>query len=167
MVLWMKSRENITFMIAIIGFALSLYNFAVVLIERRKSIVFSICHAYEVQGRLLLIVDIVNKSQLPITLASGTIFIDGDTFKIGQKSTTWFTYADPIAKGRTGEKTEIFPIRIEGLGFFRGALEVSDCTAKTQNECIIELGSNRGKIRARVDMPKSFTSYRELLQYLK
>lgn len=124
MIKWIQ--DNFTSIVAATGFLISIYNFAEARIANRKNFQFTIEHTHVVQGRLLLIVSVVNRSRLPVTLTSCRLFLDGKEHRAGARSTIWYTYNDPVIKGRTGERTTAFPIKLESLGYFFGVLEVSD-----------------------------------------
>lgn len=68
--------EQITFWIAVVGFALSVYNFAAALISNTKRLRVEILHICLENGALGMVLKITNKSRLGISITGGKLVLD-------------------------------------------------------------------------------------------
>lgn len=160
-------QEYLTSIIAVAGLLISIYNFIEARFSNRKNFQLTIEHTHTLQGKLLLIVSIVNKSRLRVTLTSCKLTIGEKEYFVGVHSTIWYTYNDPIKKGRSGEHSVTFPITVDSLGYFFGVLEISGWEDQLPAKCHLQIGTNRGMVHQNCVLPATTDSYKELLQHLK
>lgn len=164
---WISKRENITFLIAVVGFGLSIFNFVENRISNRKKLNFSIEYTYNEAEYLFLVTTITNCSRIPITLTSGKFIIHGQEHRIGKQRLTLFTYLYPEKRGKQTEQSEVFPIKIEGLDYIRCLFATDEFPINQPTQCNIHLETNRGSIKLKEIFPAPIDSLKELLQYLK
>lgn len=167
LITWMGSRENITFLIAVVGFGFSIFNFVENRIANRKKLCFSIEHTYIELQHLFLLVTITNCSRLPITLTSGKIVVHGQAHHIGKQRLALFTYSYPEKRGKQHEQSEVFPLKAEGLGYMQCLFETDEFSIDQTTPCEIYLGTNRGRIKLSGILPQPIDSLEELLPRLK
>lgn len=115
----MSIANCITFWIAVVGFALSIYNFVKSLIANHKRLCISVKQIYNEAKFTVMLVEFTNKSQLGISVTRGEI--NGVPF--GEQSTTLYTYTHPELNKRPVINTEILPLyiaRSDHRAFFFG-----------------------------------------------
>ena len=161
-------RDTVTFWIAVLGFALSVYNFVVSIYANHKHISVRVKFTYKVRGYVLLSIQITNKSKLGISLTSGEIdgFI-GRKIAFGETSSAVFTYAHPDLSGKSVLRTDIFPIHVEPLHSVRVFMQTETWNPDLPCSCRLRFGSSRGWIQAKVDLPEDFEDFESLLRRLK
>lgn len=167
MVKQLFSRENITFLLAVIGSLLSIYNFTISSIEKRRKLSVDIDCALTDTGYLLMSVSIVNKSRLPIVISNGSLMVGCTAYHFGERSIAWYTYKEPSKMGKAVERTVRFPLSIAGLDYYTGIFAITEWKETKCNDCTIKLRTNRGIVVAQTHMPAVTDSYIELLQHLK
>ena len=165
MIEWLNVRDNVTFLIAVASFALSIWNFFSDWIKNRKNIsvkiknVFSFGPDSDGDYTEVLNICIVNKSREGIVLT-------GFEVSCAEKTNRYGEYRYELKKCSEGNKTlhretsrsrwfsDLIPAKIEGLGYVHllvastGSLK---CIEENQ-ECHFVISTNKGKIRG------SFTS---------
>lgn len=158
----------VTFLIAVIGFALSVYNFVVSVRSNRKRISTHVKLTYKISGIVLLSIQITNKSRLGVSLTSGE-FVDfsGQKIAFGETSTVVFTYTNPELSGKNVLRTDIFPIHIDPLKSTRIFMQTETWNPDLPLSCYLRFGSSRGWIRSKVDLPADFEDFESLLRHLK
>lgn len=164
---WISDHNNVTFAIAAIGFLFSIFNFIETRLANRKRIEFSIKCSFMLKNDFFLVISVINKSRLPITLTYCTLTIDGHFYQVGKRSICWFMYEYPDKKGKPNETTDIFPIKIEGLDYFSGTLNIPDWNSASSSTYKLKLGTNRGHITFKGKLPQVTSSYSEILNCLK
>ena len=162
---WLKT--HFTSIVAITGFIISVCTFAETRLTNRTCFTVKIEQTFLLRGRLLLVLSIVNKSRLPITLTSCKLTINRKEYYAGIRSSVWYTYVDPAAKGRSNEHSTAFPIKIESLGYFYGNIEVPDWNEPLPVNCEFDIGTNRRALKFDCELPAPIGDYQSLLKCLK
>lgn len=122
--------EFITFIIAVIGFGISIYNFILEKIRSAKRIYFTINHAFSygkvgVKYSEIIDIEIHNKSYSPITISKIEITGNNSSDFYGERIMKYSEHKmmhkeDVEYKGVW--YSMILPVRIEPNSFYRGAL---------------------------------------------
>ena len=147
---WFLSRDNVTFVIAVAGFVLSLWNTLHDWFRNRKALIIEAKEVFSLsdpEGQTTEIVKFIatNKSKEPITLS-------GLSISCCEKSNEFGEYRLCLAR-QLNDKTEwhamIFPIKIEGLGgellFFASSGDRS--VIRLNEPCTAEFRSNKGILK--------------------
>ncbi len=161
-------RDTVTFLLAILGFAISALNLAVTIYTNHKRISICVKTTYKISGYVLLSIQITNKSRLGVSLTSGEVDdLAGRKISFGETSSVVFTYAHPELSGKDVLRTEIFPIHIEPLHSSRIFMQTETWNPDLPLSCCLRFGSSRGWIRAKSDLPAADEDLKLLLRRLK
>lgn len=123
MLKWLLNRDNFTFLIAVVGFIMSVYNFVVHILENHTRIKVEVSHVFHPfpgrQCRQTINLKVYNLSQKPVVLSRIVVSNDEHSGSIGSYRRNVFMTGF-ITGGRQNEKTVWFsdqlPIKIEGNG---------------------------------------------------
>ena len=160
----MSIANCITFWIAVVGFALSIYNFVKSLIANHKRLCISVKQIYNEAKFTVMLVEFTNKSQLGISVTRGEI--NGVPF--GEQPTTLYTYTHPELNKRPVINTEILPLYIAPLGSSRVLLRTEHVLPVSGDPCKVVLGTSRGRVVSRaLALPESCGCFVSLLEYLE
>lgn len=123
---WLHNRENITFLLAVFGSALSAWNWIEKHLENRKRLKVKIKNAFcfgpDIQNEgytEVLNMDFINKSREPIVISGLKISCQRNFNMFGERRLELCCQSDKInGKEVTRLKwfSDIFPVKIEGLG---------------------------------------------------
>ena len=161
-------KNIVTFWIAVLGFALSVYNFVVSIYANHKRVSVRVKYTYKVGGYVLLSIQITNKSRLGISLTSGEVIEPtGHKIAFGETSTVVFTYSHPDLSGKNVLRTDIFPIHVEPLRSARIFMQTETWNPDLPLPCRLRFGSSRGWIRSKADLPEDFEDFESLLRCLR
>lgn len=164
----MSVKDNVTFWIAVAGFLLSIYNFISDLVKERPRIDVSVKFTHHISDFLLMVIQITNKSQLGISVTSGTIITKEKTeIPFGETSKAVFTYDSPELSGKISERTALFPIHIEPLHSTRVFIQTDSWNSSLPLECKIRLVSSRGIIEKNISIPDVTDDFLLLLGHLE
>lgn len=160
----MSITNCVTFWIAVVGFALSVYNFIRSLIANHKRLCISVKQIYNEAKFTVLLVEFTNKSQLGISVTRGTI--NGISF--GEQSTALYVYDHPELNRRPVINTEVLPLYIAPLGSSRVLLRTEHVLPVPGDPCKVVLGTSRGRVVSRaLALPESCGGFVSLLEYLE
>lgn len=160
----MSIANCVTFWIAVVGFALSVYNFIRSLIANHKRLCISVKQIYNEAKFTVLLVEFTNKSQLGISVTRGTI--NGISF--GEQSTTLYIYDHPELNRRPVINTEVLPLYIAPLGSSRVLLRTERVLPVSDSPCKVVLGTSRGRVVSKsLALPESCGCFVSLLEYLE
>ncbi|MFR1479019.1 MAG: hypothetical protein ACLSB9_26620 [Hydrogeniiclostridium mannosilyticum] len=125
---WLWNRENITLLIAIAGFGMSLYNFFRALWDKRCSFRVDYVSHYcclSKSGKYaepMFRFNFVNLSSAPLTVVRMFLLVDGENMNFSSRAASLSD--DTPSKGETvqiGEvKSQKLPFRLEGKGALGG-----------------------------------------------
>lgn len=150
------SREDITLAIAIIGCLLSLWNFFKSLYQNRLNISISCYSTLDMGEYYFVKIAFINNSALPITITRVRIQSANTTYEAAQESLSYFEYAYPERRGKTGERTACVPIGIESLGYESVVLHFEKSMFEyPNNPTKIILSTNRGQIVSTIKFPET------------
>lgn len=157
---WISNRDNVTFVIAIAGFALSVWNFMENILKNRKNLKITVRNVFllgpDKDQRYSEILDISfeNKSREAIVLSRLSI-------RCGNRQNSFAEYRVKLLElshstnrketSRTIWYSDIFPHKIEGLGcaHFLLASVGDQSSMESGAPCFLTLYTNKGKIRMR------------------
>lgn len=171
---WVSSKENITFLIAVIGFLFSLFNFIETRISSHRRLDVSVRYSFcDFDGKeLYLVLSLSNKSKLPISVAGGVALLPNrKQCSFGTVSNAVFAYQNPVVSGKAQERTQRFPVLL-------GPFEATSLFVQVDNWDIewnrfipglrkIVLSTSRGKVKKTVSIPFFTATWRELLPHLR
>ena len=159
------SKETITFGIAVLGFALSVWNALRDWRSNRKnlavSIPFAFCSEHNA-GYSFIMMEFVNKSKLPLSITRIQAQIDGKDFELGCESVRMFEYTYPERKGRVADDSVLLPLSVDSLGYKRALFSISDWPMITNKQVSLTIGTNRGQIKKTVEMADIITDIKVL-----
>lgn len=171
---WMSSKENVTFIIAVIGFLFSLFNFVEARISSHRRLDLTVRYSFcNFDGKdMFLVVCLSNKSKLPISVTSGVVFLpNGNQCSLGTTSNAVFAYHNPSVSGKSQERTQRFPVSLgpfEAVSLF---LQVDNWDIEwsrlVPGPCSIVLTTSRGKVKKSATIPFFTASWKELLPHLR
>ena len=120
---WLSDRSNITFLIAVVGFAMSIYNFMVNIVQNHTRIKVDLAHVFycENMGRTVEIVNlkILNLSKNPVVLSQLNVKNDIQSGSFGTYRRKIYTETLRTDGKIVEEKTwfsNSLPVKIEGNG---------------------------------------------------
>ena len=130
---WLCQRENITLVIAIAGFVMSLYNFFRAIWDKRCS--FSVgyvshyCHLSrsEKHAELVFRLNFINQSSVPLTIVRMFMVVDDKKYEFlfPEQQVYRMTRTENGKNFQIGEiKSQSLPFRIEGNGALGGYFAV-------------------------------------------
>ena len=130
---WLCQRENITLVIAIAGFVMSLYNFFSAIWDKRCS--FSVgyvshyCHLSrsEKHAELVFRLNFINQSSVPLTIVRMFMVVDDKKYEFlfPEQQVYRMTRTENGKTFQIGEiKSQSLPVRIEGNGALGGYFAV-------------------------------------------
>lgn len=130
---WLCQRENITLVIAIAGFVMSLYNFFRAIWDKRCS--FSVgyvshyCHLSrsEKHAELVFRLNFINQSSVPLTIVRMFMVVDDKKYEFlfPEQQVYRMTRTENGKTFQIGEiKSQSLPVRIEGNGALGGYFAV-------------------------------------------
>ena len=163
MIEWLNVRDNVTFLIAVASFALSIWNFASDKIKNRKNLMIKVQKAFRFEMTPdngyteVLNVVVINKSREAITLSGMKLLTQSGNFRFGIDRRELVSISNKSGNKEISRSTwysDVFPVKIEGLGYAQLLLSSTNKENGIQeNEpYVLELFSNKGKVR------KTFTS---------
>lgn len=126
MIEWLNVRDNVTFLIAIASFGLSIWNFVSDKLKKRKKLeivvqnVFCMGPSPEMEYTEILNLTVVNKSREAITLSGLEIETENQTGRFGEYRFKLQKHSDKINNREVSRSvwySDTFPIKIEGLGY--------------------------------------------------
>ena len=156
---WVSSRENVTFLIAISGFLLSVWNFAESKIKNRRALLVMVRNVFVLgpnpEGEYLEVLNIafVNKSREAIALSRLRIACGDSTGVYGELREKLIEHSHKVRTKETSRSTwfsDVFPVKLEGLD----CANLLICSSGGQRciedgkKCQIELFTNKGIIRS-------------------
>ena len=155
-------NEITSFVIAIISFILSIYNFIAPFVRNRKKMEIIISNVFRFgsgnQTSDILNIKFINKSREAITISQMIISCEKKADGFGKYNKRLMDHTSRIGNEITDRRfwtADVLPVRIEGLGFFSGLL-VSDGNTPVidqDNECNITLLTNKGTIHSKCKFP--------------
>lgn len=120
---WISDRSNITFLIAVVGFAISIYNFISAIIQNRTRINVDVAHVFRIENaqRCIDIVNlkVLNLSKNPVVLSRITVENDLHSGSLGTYRREVFSKTRRTGGQITDRKvwfSDQLPIKIEGNG---------------------------------------------------
>lgn len=160
--------ELITFLIAVVSFCFSIFNFVENRIAHARNLEVHVKYALKESRIALFVIEFVNKSWLGISITSGSFNDNGTKHNFGEISTQVFTYSDPVKSGKVGERTKRFPLKIEPLSAVQVLMESDNWNPELPTCCNLRLGTSRGPIRANnVSLPADLADWKLLLKCIK
>lgn len=155
---WLNDRNNVTLLIAIAGFALSLWNMVEAQLKNRKNVQIYVQNVFRSGPNEkdfyaeILNVTFINKSREAITLSGLAVECDGKIHRFGEYQQML------IEKKRTTGNREIsrstwhsdtFPQKLEGLGCVHMLVSTTtkDLCIKSQSPYVFILYTNKGTIK--------------------
>lgn len=123
---WMKVRENVTFLIAVASFGLSVWNFVSDKFRNRKKLEIVVCDVFclgpspEQEYTEVLNLNIINKSREAITLSGIEVSAKNQICRFGEYRLKLIVNSQKIGGkevGRSEWNADVFPIKIEGMGY--------------------------------------------------
>ncbi|MBO4938872.1 MAG: hypothetical protein J6C98_07735 [Oscillospiraceae bacterium] len=163
----MTTMDWITFGIAVFSFVLSVYNFVETLVNNSKRLSVSVKHLCRENGHVIMLIEFTNRSQLGISITCGKLV--GTAKKevvFGETSRELFRYNSPEAKGKSSERTLTFPLHIDPLRSERVLLQTEHDLPDFSRNCRIVLGSSRGKLSKKLELPIAREGFVSLLEHL-
>ncbi|SHI13640.1 hypothetical protein SAMN02745823_02714 [Sporobacter termitidis DSM 10068] len=169
---WFNNRANITFLIAVAGFIISIINFVENRVASRRSIAVTLKFALASDETLLINMEFTNKSRLPISISSGKLVLEGGKqYSFGNKSNTQFVYSNPAISEKTTERTQRFPLKLEPLSTSEMFVEIDqrdkDWGSMLPCKCNAIFGTSRGRIKTSCEIPVSLDNWKQMLQRLR
>lgn len=148
---WISNRDNVTFLIAIAGFALSIWNFVENILKSRKKLSFHIFSVDTYKDLMVVTMAIENLSQLPIAITN-IKYVSGNR----KTSCTPIPKLVCEATKRCGNVvtdqrstySEKIPIQIPSLGAFSGVILFEHLPEELKSRptsLTFEISTNRGK----------------------
>lgn len=170
---WLNVRDNVTFLIAVASFGLSIWNFVSDKLENRKKLdvtvrdVFCLGPSREKEYTEVLNLMVVNKSREAITLSGLAIETENQTYQFGEHRLKLLTHSHKIGNkevSRSEWYSDVFPIKIEGLGCAHMLLSSTGAEKHIQADkpYRITISSNKGIVEKTVT--SDFSSAAQLLQ---
>ena len=168
---WLNVRDNVTFLIAVASFVLSIWNFVSDKLKNRKKLeiivqnVFCMGPSREKEYTEVLNLHIINKSREAITLSGLELKVEKQTCQFGEYRLKLLTNSRKVGNkevSRSEWYSDIFPIKVEGMGYAHIVL-ASTGTEKHIQEgepYRLKIFSNKGIVRKKVT---SYFSSAELL----
>lgn len=171
---WTSCQENVTFLIAVIGFLFSLFNFVEARISSHRRLDVTVRYSFfDFDGKeLYLVLYLSNKSKLPISVTGGvTRLPNREQCSFGTVSNAVFIYQNPAVSGKGQEQTQRFPVLL-------GPFEATSLFVQVDNwdidwnhfvpgPCKIVLSTSRGKVRKTVTIPLFTATWKILLPHLR
>lgn len=126
MVEWLNVRDNVTFLIAVASFALSIWNFASDKIKNRKNLIVVVQNVFclgpspEKEYTEVLNICFINKSREAITLSRLELSSELGECVFGEYRLKLRTNSRKHGNkevSRSEWYSDIFPIKVEGLGY--------------------------------------------------
>ena len=158
MLAWIKDQNNVTFLIAVVSFALSSGSWIQTWIKRRKRLKFTIQEARARDDVLFFFLQIENESELPIAITRIQVLVDGNF--IDCTAIPEFVYGFSHRSGDELVASKDFfsmqmPIELNPLGAVSGfvlfeGLQTSLPPSATQ--VIFRISTNRGKAE-KIELP--------------
>ena len=130
---WLNVRDNVTFLIAIAGFVMSLYNFFRALWDKRCSFSVDYVSHYcslSKSGKYaepMFRLNFVNRSSAPLTVVRMFLLVDGKKYEFlfPEQQVYQMTRRQKGETIQTGEvKSQKLPFRVEGKGALGGYFAV-------------------------------------------
>ena len=163
------TKDNVTLAIALIGLCLSVFNVLHDLASNKKSLSITAPYLFCNEcncGYSFLVLEFVNKSNLPITLTRIQSVIDGISFELGRERVRMFEYSHPERRGKVAEDSAVTPISIDPLGYAKILLAISE-KPDIQNLCVdLSIGTNRGMIKKKVEIGEKTSDIKEMLKHM-
>ncbi len=163
MVEWLNVRDNVTFLIAVASFALSIWNFASDKIKNRKNFIVEVQNVFclgpspEKEYTEVLNICFINKSREAITLSRLELSSELGECVFGEYCLKLLTNNRKHGNkevSRSEWYSDIFPVKVEGLGYEHMVLSSTGSTKHIAENAPYKLKvfSNKGIIT------KTFTS---------
>lgn len=160
---WLNVRDNVTFLIAVASFALSIWNFASDKIKNRKNLIVEVQNVFcmgpspEKEYTEVLNICFINKSREAITLSRLELSSELGECAFGEYRLKLLTNSRKHGikeLSRSEWYSDIFPIKVEGLGYEHMVLSSTGSTKHIAENAPYKLKvfSNKGIIT------KTFTS---------
>lgn len=160
---WLNVRDNVTFLIAVASFALSIWNFASDKIKNRRNLIVEVQNVFcmgpspEKEYTEVLNICFINKSREAITLSRLELSSELGKCAFGEYRLKLLTnsWKHGIKElSRSEWYSDIFPIKVEGLGYEHMVLSSTGSTKHIAENAPYKLKvfSNKGIIT------KTFTS---------
>lgn len=149
------TKDNITLVIAILGFLLSFYTIVERYIQNRKHLEIHISYVFRIgnepKATEILNIQIINKSREAITVSRMQVICENRVDGFGnfrKKLLTITNRSGNEITERNNWTSDILPIKIEGLGFFSGLLvsDKNNFVLTPKKKCKLILYTNKGKI---------------------
>lgn len=148
------TKENITFIIAILGFGLSVYNFTKDIIQNRFKIDLKLKAyvpvEYYSETQFMFKMCIENKSKLPVSISRIILHINSESFDFDSVPHPAYSNIQRTGKKITNEihiQTISVPQTIPGLGIlgdFFYVITNPNILPELPNNAVIEIITNRG-----------------------
>lgn len=118
---WITEKENITFVIAVIGFVISIYNFVYSLIQNHTRIKISVPHVFHIESPRrnfeMLHIQILNLSKNPVVISKISVKNTKYTGSFGAYRRELFSKtirSNGIVVEQKKWFSDQFPVKIEG-----------------------------------------------------
>lgn len=160
--------EQITFWIAVVGFALSVYNFVAALVANSERLLIKAKHICIENGVMGMVLEITNKSRLGISITGGKLILDKtQQIPFGETSTLALVKKLPYEDNETVIRAGLFPIRLESLCSVRVFMQTEywNHDVSTCSSCDVLLSTSRGGTKHTVELPSPEHGL-QLLRYL-
>lgn len=163
------TRENITLALAVFGAVGTLVTWIYHWFTSRKSLEVQLLRIYTPSKALACFFSISNKSRLPISVLSVSVFIDGVSFQ--NVPIPHITYS--VSTTRNGETTIkheypalTFPINLTGLSGTSGFVDFEipeEVSQKIATPLIVQVATNRGNLSKTALEFQGYSDMTELL----
>lgn len=167
---WLLVRENITFLIAVLGFLLSIGNLAFSLISHRRSFKLHVYDIKTFQDVLFMNVGIENRSRLSVSIMRVSLVQGKNKHFCTATPTLIYKETTRLGATITSEKETLstpLPINVPGLGaqsaiiLFEG---LQDLPKDDATNLTVVIRSNRGcSSKMKLQLPEDWASRNSLL----
>lgn len=166
---WLQKRENITFIIAIAGFLISIYNLLNGIFTQRRNLRFRLYGIKSYKDVTFLHIGIENKSRLSVAITHMFLMLDSGKYPCAAEPTLLCTNTLRQGNEVLSEKrtfSTAFPITIPALSaqsayiLFERMRELPSDEATHLN---FEVCANRGRpMRMKLELPADWASQRKV-----
>lgn len=161
-VLPVLTKDNITLVIAIVGFIISIYNLILSIVTQRKSLEITILDIYSLHDIIAINISIENRSRLPIAITNFTL-VSNDSYRTNCTPipTLLFENVRRIGKEVVERKQTYstqLPISISSLAAANAIVifeKVQEPLPVDSTQVTVLVGTNRGKaVQMKLSLPQ-------------